>query len=54
MNDLLRKLAPISDAAWAEIEAEAKRTLKAMLAARKLVDFKGPLGWEAGACDLLP
>ena len=52
MNDLLRKLAPISDAAWAQIEAEAKRTLKAMLAARKLVDFKGPLGWEAGAISL--
>ncbi|HEX7055385.1 MAG TPA: family 1 encapsulin nanocompartment shell protein [Burkholderiales bacterium] len=52
MNDLLRGLAPISDAAWGEIEAEAKRTLKAMLAARKLVDFKGPLGWEAGAISL--
>jgi uncharacterized linocin/CFP29 family protein len=52
MNDLLRELAPISEAAWGEIEAEAKRTLKAMLAARKLVDFKGPLGWEAGAISL--
>lgn len=52
MNDLLRELAPVSTAAWAEIEAEAKRTLKAMLAARKLVDFKGPLGWDAGAVSL--
>lgn len=52
MNDLLRELAPVSAAAWGEIEAEAKRTLKAMLAARKLVDFKGPLGWDAGAIRL--
>jgi len=49
MNDLLRELAPISKAAWAEIETEAKRTLKDMLAARKLVDFRGPLGWEISA-----
>lgn len=49
MNDLLRELAPISSAAWGEIEEEAKRTLKMMLAARKLVDFTGPLGWEASA-----
>ena len=52
MNDLLRELAPISADAWKEIEAEAKRTLKAMLAARKLVDFDGPRGWEASAVSL--
>jgi uncharacterized linocin/CFP29 family protein len=52
MNDLLRELAPVSAAAWGEIEDEAKRTLRAMLAARKLVDFKGPLGWEASAIGL--
>ena len=52
MNDLLRQLAPVSTDAWKEIEAEAKRTLKAMLAARKLVDFEGPLGWEASAVSL--
>ncbi|HET9762803.1 MAG TPA: family 1 encapsulin nanocompartment shell protein, partial [Casimicrobiaceae bacterium] len=49
MNDLRRDLAPVSDAAWAQIEAEAVRTLKTTLAARKLVDFTGPLGWEASA-----
>lgn len=49
MNDLLRDLAPISSAAWAEIEREARRTLKLTLAGRKLVDFAGPLGWEASA-----
>ncbi|MEM8588381.1 MAG: family 1 encapsulin nanocompartment shell protein [Pseudomonadota bacterium] len=51
MNDLLRDLAPISSAAWAEIEKEARRTLKLTLAGRKLVDFSGPLGWEASAVD---
>ena len=49
MNDLLRDLAPISAAAWAQIDAEASRTLKLMLAARRLVDFKGPLGWNVSA-----
>jgi uncharacterized linocin/CFP29 family protein len=52
MNALLRELAPISAEAWREIEAEAKRTLKAMLAARKLVDFTGPLGWDASAINV--
>jgi len=52
MNDLLRDLAPISDAAWAEIDAEAKRTLKGTLAARRLVDFTGPLGLDASAINV--
>ena len=52
MNDLLRELAPISEAAWKEIEEEAKRTLQFTLAARKLVDFEGPLGWDASAVSL--
>ena len=47
MNDLLREHAPISAAAWKEIDAEATRTLKTLLAARRLVDFNGPLGWAA-------
>ena len=49
MNDLLRQHAPISAQAWSEIDAEATRTLKTLLAARRLVDFNGPLGWEAAA-----
>jgi uncharacterized linocin/CFP29 family protein len=49
MNDLLRGHAPISSAAWSLIEEEAKRTLTGMLAARKLVDFAGPLGWDTSA-----
>jgi uncharacterized linocin/CFP29 family protein len=49
MNELLREHAPISAEAWKEIDAEAKRTLKTLLAARRLVDFNGPLGWQAAA-----
>lgn len=52
MNDLLRELAPVSAEAWKEIEEEARRSLKATLAARKLVDFEGPRGWEASAISL--
>ena len=52
MNDLLRPLAPVSAQAWKEIDAEATRTLKVLLAARQLVDFNGPLGWETAAVSL--
>ncbi|NLD77103.1 MAG: bacteriocin family protein, partial [Acidimicrobiales bacterium] len=52
MNHLYRDLAPISDAAWAEIDDEAKRTLTHFLAARRLVDFNGPLGYDASAISL--
>jgi uncharacterized linocin/CFP29 family protein len=38
MNNLHRELAPISDAAWAEIEEETTRTLKRYLAGRRGVD----------------
>jgi uncharacterized linocin/CFP29 family protein len=47
MNDLLRDHAPISPEAWEEIDEEATRTLKTLLAARRFVDFVGPLGWNA-------
>ena len=49
MNDLLREHAPISTQGWKEIDAEATRTLKTLLAARRLVDFEGPLGWAASS-----
>ena len=52
MDHLYRDLAPISDAAWQEIEKEARRTLKTTLAARKLVDFVGPQGWDASAVGI--
>ena len=44
MNNLHRELAPISDAAWAEIEQETSRTLKRYLAARHVVNARGPGG----------
>jgi uncharacterized linocin/CFP29 family protein len=44
MNNLHRELAPISDAAWAQIEEEVTRTFKRYIAGRKAVDVKGPSG----------
>jgi uncharacterized linocin/CFP29 family protein len=44
MNNLHRELAPISDAAWAQIEEEVTRTFKRHLAGRRAVDVKGPGG----------
>ena len=44
MNNLHRELAPISDAAWAQIEEETSRTLKRYLAGRHVVDVHGPEG----------
>jgi uncharacterized linocin/CFP29 family protein len=52
VNNLRRELAPISTAAWAEIDDEARRVLKLKLAGRKLVDFVGPLGPEAAAVNV--
>jgi uncharacterized linocin/CFP29 family protein len=52
MNHLLRELAPVSDTAWSAIEEEAATRLRAFLAARKLVDFTGPLGWTTSAVNL--
>lgn len=49
MNNLHRKLAPVSEAAWAQIEQEAARTLKRYLAARKVVDVDGPAGFDLSA-----
>src|ERR1700730_17081551 len=44
MNNLHRELAPISDAAWSEIEEETSRTIKRYLAGRRGVDVQGPSG----------
>lgn len=52
MNHLLRGLAPITEAGWKAIEDEAKPRLATYLAARQLVDFHGPAGWEHSAVDL--
>lgn len=44
MNNLHRELAPISDAAWAQIEEETTRTIKRYLAGRRVVDVHAPAG----------
>jgi len=44
MNNLHRELAPVSSAAWASIEAEARRTFEQNVAARRVVDVGGPAG----------
>jgi uncharacterized linocin/CFP29 family protein len=44
MNNLHRELAPISDAAWSQIEDETRRTLKRYLAGRRVVDVPSPGG----------
>jgi len=44
MNNLHRELAPISDAAWTQIEEEASRTFKRYIAGRRVVDVEGPAG----------
>jgi uncharacterized linocin/CFP29 family protein len=44
MNNLHRELAPISDAAWADIGEEAKRTFTLNLAGRRVTDVQGPTG----------
>ena len=49
MNNLHRELAPISDAAWADIEAETTRTLKRYLAGRRVIDVHGPDGVDVSA-----
>jgi uncharacterized linocin/CFP29 family protein len=52
MNHLLRSLAPITDSGWELIDSEAKQRLQPALAARRLVDFAGPHGWEHSATNL--
>lgn len=49
MNNLHRELAPISDAAWAQIEEETSRTFKRHLAGRRIVDVHGPAGTSLSA-----
>jgi uncharacterized linocin/CFP29 family protein len=52
MNHLLRSLAPISDGGWNLLDQEARERLTGSLAARKLVDFAGPHGWDHSATNL--
>ena len=52
MNHLLRSHAPISEAGWQLLDEEARERLTPALAARKVVDFSGPHGWEYSASNL--
>jgi len=52
MNHLLRGLAPLTESEWKAIDEEAKQTLKMNLAARRLVDFSGPHGWQTSSINL--
>ncbi len=51
-NHLLRPHAPISDSNWKLLDDEARERLSAALAARQLVDFSGPHGWQHSAMNL--
>lgn len=46
MNHLFRELAPISERAWGVVDDEARASLERFLAARRVVDFAGPHGWD--------
>lgn len=49
MNNLHRELAPISAAAWADLEEEARRTFRRHVAGRRIVDVAGPSGLQLAA-----
>jgi uncharacterized linocin/CFP29 family protein len=51
MNNLYRELAPVTDAAWASIEAEARRTFERHVAGRRVVDVQGPGGPTVASVD---
>lgn len=49
MNILKRSLAPVTEEAWNEIDEFATDVIKSQLTGRKVVDVKGPLGWDHSA-----
>jgi uncharacterized linocin/CFP29 family protein len=49
MNNLHRELAPVSDAAWEQIEEEVARTFKRYLAGRRVVDVNEAQGVSLSA-----
>lgn len=51
-SHLLREHAPITDAGWKMIDEEARERLVPGLATRRLIDFRGPHGWEHSATNL--
>jgi uncharacterized linocin/CFP29 family protein len=52
LSHLLREHAPITETGWRLLDEEARERLTPALAARKLVDFSGPNGWEYSATNL--
>jgi uncharacterized linocin/CFP29 family protein len=52
MNHLLRGHAPLTDGNWKLLDEEARERLSGPLAARRLVDFIGPQGWEHSSTNL--
>jgi uncharacterized linocin/CFP29 family protein len=52
MNHLLRGHALITELGWELLDREARDRSTPALAARKLVDFSGPHGWEHSATNL--
>jgi uncharacterized linocin/CFP29 family protein len=52
MNHLLRGHAPLTDSNWKLLDEEAVERLQGPLAARRLVDFIGPQGWQHSATNL--
>jgi uncharacterized linocin/CFP29 family protein len=51
-SHLLRERAPITEDVWRRLDEEARQRVVPALAARKLVDFSGPHGWQYSATDL--
>lgn len=52
MSHLLRGHAPLTEGNWELLDSEARERLTPALAARKLVDFDGPHGWQHSATNL--
>ena len=52
MSHLLREHAPVTRTGWELLDSEARERLAPALAARRLVDFAGPRGWEHSATNL--
>lgn len=46
MSILRRSMAPISEAAWQEIDEQARRCFETTLSVRRFADFNGPKGLE--------
>ena len=52
MNNTYRHLAPITEKAWNQIDAEARRTFITRLAGRRVVDVPSPGGSELSSVDV--